>query len=295
LNATASVPGTFVYTPAMGTVLNAGAGQTLRVDFTPADTANYSSTFKNVTINVLKATPVFSNLSSPTITYRDTPTSLGGTIASGSLIPSGNVSITLDGVTQSVVIDPSTGTFSSSFATDALVVASSPYTITYIYTGDTNFNSVANTSESLMVTVAITIAPPTVLSISPADGATGIPTDTAVVITFSGPMDRASVERAFAIAPTVSGTFNWVDNRLTFTPDTNLSHSTTYTVTISTAAEDTAGTGLEALFEASFRTKAGPAAWHLISGIIVALLVFLGTLAAYFIIGGKRRRSRSGE
>jgi hypothetical protein len=35
LNATASVPGTFVYTPAAGTVLPVGNGQTLSVAFTP--------------------------------------------------------------------------------------------------------------------------------------------------------------------------------------------------------------------------------------------------------------------
>ena len=38
----AVVAGTFVYTPASGTVLNAGAGQTLSVTFTPTDTANYT-------------------------------------------------------------------------------------------------------------------------------------------------------------------------------------------------------------------------------------------------------------
>ncbi len=37
LNATASVPGTFVYTPAAGTVLTAGT-QALAVTFTPTDT-----------------------------------------------------------------------------------------------------------------------------------------------------------------------------------------------------------------------------------------------------------------
>jgi hypothetical protein len=41
LNATASVPGTFVYTPAPGTVLAAGR-QTLSVTFTPTDTVDYS-------------------------------------------------------------------------------------------------------------------------------------------------------------------------------------------------------------------------------------------------------------
>ena len=52
LNATASVPGTFVYTPAAGTVLNAGSGQTLHVDFTPTDTGTYNNASKDVTINV---------------------------------------------------------------------------------------------------------------------------------------------------------------------------------------------------------------------------------------------------
>ena len=40
LTALASVEGTFIYTPAAGTVLNAAAGQTLSVAFTPADTIN---------------------------------------------------------------------------------------------------------------------------------------------------------------------------------------------------------------------------------------------------------------
>jgi len=52
LNATASVPGSFAYTPAAGTVLNAGNGQTLHVDFTPTDTTNYTNASKDVTVNV---------------------------------------------------------------------------------------------------------------------------------------------------------------------------------------------------------------------------------------------------
>ena len=43
LDATASVPGTFTYTPAAGTVLNAGKGQTLSVTFTPTDTTDYTT------------------------------------------------------------------------------------------------------------------------------------------------------------------------------------------------------------------------------------------------------------
>jgi hypothetical protein len=57
LNATTSVPGTFTYSPAAGTVLDAGSGQTLHVDFVPNDTTLYNNASKDVTINVLKADP----------------------------------------------------------------------------------------------------------------------------------------------------------------------------------------------------------------------------------------------
>ena len=52
LNATASVPGTFVYNPAAGTVLNVGNNQTLSVTFTPTDSTNYNTATASVRINV---------------------------------------------------------------------------------------------------------------------------------------------------------------------------------------------------------------------------------------------------
>src|SRR4029079_4514003 len=60
LNATANVPGTFVYSPVAGTVLNAGANQTLSVTFTPTDAANYSGATPTTTITVLKASTTIS-------------------------------------------------------------------------------------------------------------------------------------------------------------------------------------------------------------------------------------------
>lgn len=53
LNATASVAGTFAYTPDIGTVLNAGSAQTLHVDFTPTDATDYNPSSADVSINVL--------------------------------------------------------------------------------------------------------------------------------------------------------------------------------------------------------------------------------------------------
>jgi len=53
LNAKADVDGTFVYTPSSGTMLNIGANQDLKVDFTPSDAVNYNSVSKTVKINVM--------------------------------------------------------------------------------------------------------------------------------------------------------------------------------------------------------------------------------------------------
>jgi hypothetical protein len=56
LNATANVPGTFVYTPAAGTVLPIGP-QPLALAFTPVDTVNYATVTAAAAITVLDAKP----------------------------------------------------------------------------------------------------------------------------------------------------------------------------------------------------------------------------------------------
>jgi len=53
LNATANVPGTFVYTPPAGTMLPVGNGQTLTVKFMPGDAQDYNTAGATVTMNVL--------------------------------------------------------------------------------------------------------------------------------------------------------------------------------------------------------------------------------------------------
>ena len=59
LDAVASVPGTYVYTPALGTILTAG-NQTLMVSFTPTDSTDYKSTTASVILNVTKVAPLLS-------------------------------------------------------------------------------------------------------------------------------------------------------------------------------------------------------------------------------------------
>jgi hypothetical protein len=50
------IPGTFTYTPGIGTKLNLGNNQYLKVDFTPTDDGNYNSVSKTVKINVIAST-----------------------------------------------------------------------------------------------------------------------------------------------------------------------------------------------------------------------------------------------
>ncbi|MBI4658085.1 MAG: PQQ-binding-like beta-propeller repeat protein [Verrucomicrobia bacterium] len=82
LNASATVPGSFAYTPAIGTVLSAG-NHTLSVTFTPNDTANYAPATASVTLSVLKAdqTITFNPLSDRRLT--DPPVTLNATATSG--------------------------------------------------------------------------------------------------------------------------------------------------------------------------------------------------------------------
>src|SRR5271157_4599397 len=57
LNATASVPGTFVYSPAAGTTPATGT-DTLSATFTPIDTTDYTTAMQTVSLTVSKVTPV---------------------------------------------------------------------------------------------------------------------------------------------------------------------------------------------------------------------------------------------
>src|SRR5205823_1874216 len=112
LNASSSVPGTLVYTPALGDVLNAGAAQTLSVAFTPTDAANYTTASKTVSINVLKATPAITWATPADIIYG---TALGATQLDASA-----------SVPGAFVYTPQTDTVLSAGAAQTLSVASTP-------------------------------------------------------------------------------------------------------------------------------------------------------------------------
>jgi hypothetical protein len=68
LNATASVPGTFAYTPGLGAVLPQGNGQTLSVLFTPTDTVMSRALTRDPNTNEIVLTLTFANTGGTTFT-----------------------------------------------------------------------------------------------------------------------------------------------------------------------------------------------------------------------------------
>jgi hypothetical protein len=134
LNASASVPGTLVYTPAAGTVLPAGS-DTLSVTFTPTDAANYSTAAKTVTLTVTQAAPV--------ITWNNPASVPYGTALSSSQL---NATASVPGA---LVYTPAAGTVPAA-GTDTLSVTFTP-------TDKTNYTNVTATVQLTVTQVTPTI------------------------------------------------------------------------------------------------------------------------------------------
>ena len=86
-----------------------------------------------------------------------------------------------------------------------------------------------------------TIGPPVLSSSSPANGATDVPVDTPIALTFDRLMDIGKTGAAISVSPSVALKEAWSGATVSLTPTTQLAYGTVYTVTVSTAAVDTDG------------------------------------------------------
>ena len=73
-------------------------------------------------------------------------------------------------------------------------------------------------------------------------------------VTFNKTMDKSETQKAFTILPNINGSFNWISNKMIFSPDVSLAYNTTYKVMISKDAKDTNGFSLENDLKWSFKT-----------------------------------------
>jgi methionine-rich copper-binding protein CopC len=119
----------------------------------------------------------------------------------------------------------------------------------------------AETAQSTVTTVDIT--PPRVLSTIPVNGATGVSRAGTATVTFSEPMDQATINPStFNIRITSSGqilagtvTYNTTTRVAEFVPSAPLPNLTNVTVTVTAGAKDLAGNALSPVFIASWTTR----------------------------------------
>ena len=236
LNATANVPGSFAYSPALGTVLSGGNSQKLSVTFTPSDTTDYATTTAAAYINVLKAAPLLTWANPADITY-------GTPLSSTQLDATANVY-------GSLAYNPATGTVLS---------AGNGQTLSVIFT-PSNTTDYATATQTATINVdqatpAISWPAPAAITYGTALGSTQL--DASTSWTVGG--TSGSVAGTFAYAPvagTVLSTGTGQELSVTFTPTDTTDYTTatqtttinvnqaTPTITWATPAAITYGTAL---------------------------------------------------
>jgi hypothetical protein len=110
-----------------------------------------------------------------------------------------------------------------------------------------------------------TVSLPGVISVTPAQGATGVLINTTVTATFSMAMNPASITTStFTLTgpggTAVAGAVGYSGSTATFTPSAVLAYGTTYTATITTAASSPGGAELIGPYVWSFTTITPPPA-----------------------------------
>jgi hypothetical protein len=167
-----------------------------------------------------------------------------------------------------------TGTITHDF-TDTIFTftPSSPLAINTLYTAtlttgirDLFGNGLASDSVWSFTTAANGCnPPPTVVSVTPLDGASGVCPNTIVTVTFSEAMDQSSIDgTTFTLtgpgSAIVAGqvSYDGSNNTAIFTPSSSLTLNTLYTATITTGVRDMFGNALASDFVWTFTTGANP-------------------------------------
>jgi hypothetical protein len=99
-------------------------------------------------------------------------------------------------------------------------------------------------------------SPPTIVAVNLAAGATCVPLDQKIKVTFDEQMDSLTINPSTFFIEGVAGTVTYDVGAQTgtFTPSANLAANTTYTITVTTGAKDMGGVPLAAPFHQSFTT-----------------------------------------
>lgn len=99
-------------------------------------------------------------------------------------------------------------------------------------------------------------SPPQIVAINLAAGATCVPLDQTIKVTFDEQMDSLTINPSTFFIEGVAGavTYDVVGQTATFKPSANLAANTTFTITVTTGAKDMGGVPLAAPFHQTFTT-----------------------------------------
>jgi YVTN family beta-propeller protein len=105
--------------------------------------------------------------------------------------------------------------------------------------------------------------PPKINEVIPANGATGVFVTDKIIVFFSEPMNKASVEAGFTLSwtdsngtKTAGGSFSWSDDNtsFTYTPSGSLRENTTYSIKLQISATDLSGNHMQNIESRTFTT-----------------------------------------
>ena len=254
LNATASVAGNLVYTPALGATPNGGQ-QTLSVTFTPTDSTDYTTATATVTLTVTKATPTITWAAPAAITYG---TALSATQLNATASVAGNFVYTpalgaTPGAGQQTLSVTFTPTDSTDYATATATVTltvnkatptvnwTAPAAITY---GTPLSGTQLNASSTVAGTYVYTPAAGAILAAGPQTLSTTLtPTDSTDYTTATASVSLTVSPATPSVAVILSS------------PSITTTQSLQVTVNVSGAAGATTPTGTVTLFSASYSAQ----------------------------------------
>jgi len=232
LNASSAVAGSFVYSPALGTVLTTGS-HTLSVTFTPTDSTDYTTATTTVPLTVNTATPAITWAAPAAITYG---TALGVTQLDATSTVAGTFSYTPP---SGAVLSAGTQTLKTTFTpTDTIDYTTATDTVQLTVNKAVPTVTATPSSSSILTTKTLSVA------VLVSDGS-GNPTPTGAVTLSGGEYTSAAVTLSGGAA-----TINIPANSLsagsdtltvTYTPDS--ASSPTYNSATGTASETVSAPG----------------------------------------------------
>jgi hypothetical protein len=215
LDATANVAGSFVYSPAAGTILSAGQ-HTLNATFTPTDTVDYSIETVTVTLTVFPGAVTVTLTSSANPTFLSNPVTLTASLPAFASSETGSMTF-YSGSTALGTATISGG--SATLTTTSIAAGSQP--ITAVYSGDANINpATSNAINETVEDFTLTVSGPSGVNVRGG----GTATYTLIVTPVGGTTLPAAVSLSASELP--------LDATATFSPATVAANSASTSVTL---------------------------------------------------------------